>query len=488
MHASANVPCVDIADAAALLDRRVAQAWATEGIPDVAYGLVLAGSLVHVGAVGSVERQPDVVDVAFRIASMTKSITAATVLRLRDEGLLGLDTRVSDVLPWAADIGLPLSSPALRIQHLLTMTAGLPTDDPWGDRQESLPLRDFDALVAAGLTWCRPPGIAFEYANLAYALLGRVVTAVTGADFTDVVREMMLEPLAMHRTTFDVGATHDRAMGWHPAGVGLREQVEGPPGAFSPMGGLWSTVGDMALWVAFMESAWADAPDDGPLSRWSRREMQRSHVFVALDARGVAEGYGMGLRVDHDPSIGLVVHHSGGYPGYGSHMRWHPDTRWGVVGLANRTYAPIRQACAQALAEIVTDEAADMRRQRAEDRLWPQTTQAMGLAESLLIRWDDDALDAVSAINLDLDQARDDRRRHWQQWGVGRVARAPGQVTSRSPAHACWRVDTDRGVIELEVLLTAERPPRIQSISAQGLRDTRADGSPGNPAGVDRVL
>ena len=184
MYACANVPCVDIADAAALLDARVAQAWATEDIPDVAYGLVLAGSLVHVGAVGSVERQPDVVDVAFRIASMTKSITAATVLRLRDEGLLGLDTRVSDVLPWAADIGLPLSSPALRIQHLLTMTAGLPTDDPWGDRQESLPLRDFDALVAAGLTWCRPPGIAFEYANLAYALLGRVVTAVTGADFT----------------------------------------------------------------------------------------------------------------------------------------------------------------------------------------------------------------------------------------------------------------------------------------------------------------
>lgn len=486
-HFFANVASVDIADAAALLDRRVAEARTSEDIPDVAYGLVLAGSLVHIGAMGSMERERNVSDVAFRIASMTKSFTAATVLRLRDEGLLALDMQVSDVLPWTADIGLPISSPALRIQHLLTMTAGLPTDDPWGDRQESLPLRDFDALVAAGLTWCRPPGITFEYANLAYALLGRVVTAVTGADFTTVVREMMLEPLGMHRTTFDVDATGNRATGWHPVASGLIEQAEGPPGAFSPMGGLWSTVGDMALWVAFMESAWADTPDDGPLSRWSRREMQRSHVFVALDSHGVAEGYGMGLRVDHDPAIGLVVHHSGGYPGYGSHMRWHPDTRWGVVALANRTYAPIRRACAQALAAIVRDEAPAMRRQRAEDRLWPQTRQAMDLAESLLLRWDDSALDRTSAVNLDLDQPRDERRHHWQQWGVGSVARRAGQVTSRSPAHACWQVDTDRGVIELDVSLTAERPPNIQSISAKRPGNTSVEGGAGNPADVQPV-
>lgn len=459
---------MDVAKAAGILDERMAQVASAHSIPVVSYGLLLAGAVVHRGSVG--ELSPEAAAASpFRIASMTKSFTAATLLLLRDDGLLALDTPLVDVLPWTRSIGLPATSPAIRISHLLTMTAGFPTDDPWGDRQESLPLEDFDALITAGLTFCRPPGLDFEYANIAYALLGRVITAVTGEDYRGVVRERLLDPLGMHASTFDVASAANRVIGMHPVASGLVEQEEGPSGAFSPMGGLWSTVNDLVQWIAFLEGAWSDAPDVGPLSRWSRREMQRAHVTVGRDPDGAFGSYGMGMHVSEHPDLGRFIHHSGGYPGYGSHMRWHPATRWAVVALGNRTYAPMRLVCAEALSEIVADEAAEAARLRAIDRLWPQTERAMELAEALLADWDDAALDTVAAMNLDLDQSRDERRRAWQALGAGAVRRDIASVTSRSPAHAHWIVESDIGRLEMDVLLTGEREPRLQSLVARPL-------------------
>jgi CubicO group peptidase (beta-lactamase class C family) len=448
----------------------MAEASEAHTIPVISYGLVLAGELVHAGTVGDAADARDFT-AAFRIASMTKSFTAATVLCLRDEGLLSLDSPLADYFPPARSIGLPASAPpALRIAHLLTMTGGFPTDDPWGDRQESLPLPDFDALVAAGLTFCRVPGLEFEYANIGYALLGRVIAQVTGSDYRDVVRERLLDPLGMTASTFDVTATSHRIVGRHPTAQGLADQAEGPSGAFSPMGGLWSTVADLARWVGFLESAWADAPDAGPLGRWSRREMQRPHITVGREVDGSFDSYGLGLRVSDHPDLGRFVHHSGGYPGFGSHMRWHPDTRWGIVALGNRTYAPMRPVCAEILDEIVRDEAPEAARARAIERLWPQTERAMALAESLLADWDDAALDAMAAMNLDLDQSRSERREAWQALAAGTVRRDAASVTSRSPAHARWTVLTETGPVELDVLLTAERDPRIQALAARPLR------------------
>lgn len=457
---------MDVGAAAGVVDDRISQAAQLHGIPATAYGLILGGEIVHVGVLGDVP-SARAATMSFRIASMTKSFTAATVLSLRDEGLLALDAPVTEFLPWAATIGLPTSAPALRIGHLLTMTGGFPTDDPWGDRQESLPIDDFDALVAGGLTFCRPPGLEFEYANIGYALLGRVITQVTGTAYADVVRERLLEPLGMAASTFDVDHARDRLVGMHPTEGGLVAQPEGPPGAFTPMGGLWSTVADMARWIYFLESAWSDAPESGPLSRWSRREMQRPHITVGREPDGSIDSYGLGVRISDHPDLGRFIHHSGGYPGYGSHMRWHPDTRWGIVALGNRTYAPMRHACADALAAIVHDEAGEASRVRAVDRLWPQTERAMALAESLLEEWDDAALDSAAAINLDLDQARDERRRAWQALAAGSVRRDPASVTSRSPAHARWTVATDDGLVELDVLLTGEREPGIQALTAR---------------------
>ena len=128
------------------------------------------------------------------------------------------------------------------------------------------------------------------------------------------------------------------------------------------MGGVFSSVADLATWSAGFAAAF---PPDGapriggaphPLAAASRRQMQLPQAVTGWRAPDRIPGgppaapsyYGFGLFVDEDPALGRVVSHSGGYPGFGSNMRWHPATGLGVIALGNGTYAPM-----YALAELV---------------------------------------------------------------------------------------------------------------------------------------
>ena len=130
------------------------------GQPGLAYGIVLGGELVHAAGLGQrhLGGPPPDAGTVFRIASMTKSFTASAILALRDEGRLNLDDLAEDHVPELR--GWPLVSPdaaRISIRHLLTMTAGFPTDDPWGDRQQGLPLEEFAAFLArASASIARP--------------------------------------------------------------------------------------------------------------------------------------------------------------------------------------------------------------------------------------------------------------------------------------------------------------------------------------------
>lgn len=443
-----------------LVDEAMARGREKYDIPVVSYGLMYAGDLVHTGSFAGEGHQPATPRSTFRIASMTKSFTATTILILRERGLLRLDDRLDSWLPWTE--GLADFGPPIRLRHLLTMNAGFPTDDPWGDRQEPLPLNEFDALVADGLSFCRPPGTGFEYSNLSYALLGRVISAVTGRDYRDVVQTEVLAPLGMTSSVYDVTEVRDRMQGYRAIDAGLVPQEETGPGAFSPMGGLWSNVEDLSRWVAGFETAWW-TDEDHPLDRWSRREMQQSQITVRREG-DVMWSYGFGLYITDGPH-GRFVHHSGGYPGYGSHMRWHPDTRWAVIGLGNRTYSPMAPIVAGIMDDLVADSADDARAARADAEMWPVTRAAMVIAESLLERWDDAVLDSIAAMNIDLDRPRDERRAEWQRIAAECGPFVQRSVESRSPAHARWRMEGAGGDVWLEILLTPERSPKVQTLS-----------------------
>lgn len=466
----------------ALLDQRFSSYKLDKNIPGIAYGLIKDGELIHFNGFGETvidSGESPTQESVFRIASMTKSFTAMAILLLRDRGLLRLDDEITRYLPWTDSIGIPEFGHPITIRDLLTMNAGFPTDDPWGDRQESLEIESFDDLVSKGLSFTRAPRMGFEYSNLGYALLGRIITVTSGVDYLEFVANEIHAPLEMSLTTFHQSnvAPEQFVQGYAEFVSGFVPEPLTIPGAFSPMGGLLSSVADLAKWVAGFQYAWAsDAPHSmpqHPLQRWSRREMQEpqrharttaSHDDQANKIKSITTSYAFGLMVDDDSILGRFVSHSGGYPGFGSHMRWHPASGWGIVALGNRTYAPMVVAASEALAMIIRDFVAP--NIVTESDVWQETAAAMSLVEKLITAWDDEIADQNFASNMDLDQPRLERATAIAgvMKGSSGVSRVAGSMTSNTPAHGKWLVSGESGLIELELLMSPTRPAKIQSL------------------------
>jgi CubicO group peptidase (beta-lactamase class C family) len=357
--------------------------------PQLVWAVVLEGHIaLHGGATTTV----------FRIASMTKSFTAATVLALRDRGELRLD----DEIEILANQRPTADSPPVTIRDVLSMSSGLPTDDAWADRHLDMDPDELDRLVRSGVAYAHPTGTAYEYSNLGYALLG---------DLTGRTTELLLEPLGLADTTW-THPDHDERSG-----------------AFAGMGGLWSNLADMATWMTFLDDAFPprDDPDDGPLRRASRREMQQVH-------RGRIEGggYGYGLQVRRDDRFGTIVDHSGGLPGYGSNMRWLPGRRVGVIALANSTYAPMAVLTRRML-DVLDDHGLVP---AALVTVSPALQRAAEGLVALLSSWDDAAADRLFADNMALDQSYAERAAAADELGSLHLERVVATSATEGTIHA----------------------------------------------------
>lgn len=465
------------------VDRAAADFVAAGGAPGLAYGVVQHGAVVHGGGAGFTRAGGPVPDrdSVFRIASMTKSFTAAAILRLRDDGRLGLDDPVSAHLPtFSAVAPATADSPEVTIRHLLTMSAGLPTDDPWADRQESMTPAEFDRFLAAGLRFTAAPGTEFAYSNLGFSLLGQVVATITGQSLPEAVKDLFLEPLGMAASVFaaeDVDP-EQLVIGHHrDAGSWIPEAFTGP-GVFSAMAGLFSSVSDLATWVGWLSDAFpaafpaggaTDRPATRPLSRATRREMHQQHRALSAPARdqfGLATpaGYGYGLFVEEDPVHGSVVGHPGGYPGFGSSMRWQPSSGLGVIVLGNGRYTAATVLGRQ-LHRIVLDHAPELPAAPA----WPETLAAREQVERLLASWDDSLADQLFAPNMDLDLPREQRRQQARDAAaaVGFTAPSMRPPTAITPAALRWECVGVRGSLQVEISLTPQRPPLVQTLLIQ---------------------
>ncbi len=192
-----------------VVDEVFAEFHASVTTPGLAYGVITGGALIHFGSFGvaAADSTPSAAisaDSVFRIASMTKSFTAAAVLKLRDEQRLSLDDTVATYVPELRGQRMPTSdAPELTIRHLLTMSGGLSTDDPWADRLESMPRDGFSRLLESGITFAMTPGTGYEYSDLGYAILGRVIEAAASRPYWEFVGTELLAPMGMTSTTFD---------------------------------------------------------------------------------------------------------------------------------------------------------------------------------------------------------------------------------------------------------------------------------------------
>lgn len=459
--------------------------WARRPAPGLAYGVVKDGELVHWGGRGglAVDGPAPTPDSVFRIASMTKSFTAAALLTLRDEGVLRLDDPVERYEPRLAGLRGPTAdSPALTIRHLLTMSAGLPTDDPWGDRQLSMTPEAFDELLVAGPGFARAPGVAYEYSNLGYAILGRVVSAASREDYRQAVGSRVLLPLGMTSTTFDARdvSAADVASGYRRLEDGWVEEPLAAYGEFGAMGGLFSTLRDLATWVGEFTDAWPPRDDDESsakhiLRRATRREMQEIQRVVppaswaaCADGRAVPvfSGYGFGLKIDHDPRLGRVVGHPGGLPGFGSGMCWHPESGTGVVVLVNSTYAEASEVAAIALEALLPTSTTTPGPAHRLVPL-PDTLAAQRTVVGLLDEWSDEVAQRVFSPNVDADESLARRaaaiaraRERIGPWEIDTGA----ETECLSPARLAWWMRGERGRMRVEIKLDPRPRRGVQTL------------------------
>ncbi|MGF1455198.1 MAG: serine hydrolase domain-containing protein [Alphaproteobacteria bacterium] len=323
--------------------------------PGLVYGVVTNGELAHIRSFGVRDREagtPVTPRTAFRIASMTKMMTALLILDLQDQGRLLLDQPAEKYVPPMAAWTYPTAdSRKVTIRDLLNHTAGFTTDNPWADRQMARTREEFDAFLERAEPFSHAPGTTYEYSNFGYALLGLIIERITGQTYGARLQERILEPLGMTGSGVDPAkiAERDRAKPYHYLD---NRFVSEPPlgtGAFDAIGGLWTTAQDYARFMAWFLSAWParDEPDPGPIPRRVIRSVTDGVVMTGTTRRPglsggddcvMASGYGMGLGHSHHCDAGLILGHGGGFPGYGSYILFLPEKGMGVFAFSNKTY------------------------------------------------------------------------------------------------------------------------------------------------------
>jgi len=178
------------------------------------------------------------------IASISKSFTAVLIFRLRDEGALSLDDKLSKFF---ADV--PTDKRNITIAQLLAHTSGLPNkyvSEGITDRTEA-------ARQILALPLSHPPGAGFDYTNDGYSLLGIIASIAGNADYEDLIRRKIFTPAGM--TNSGLWPTCDRSTAVMPLPVTLpKEQMRANWGYKGP-DGICATTADLAMFMDALRQA-----------------------------------------------------------------------------------------------------------------------------------------------------------------------------------------------------------------------------------------
>jgi CubicO group peptidase (beta-lactamase class C family) len=339
--------------------RLVLEAQSQGRLPSLSAAVFSGGEVVWDGAVGlaDVEQQVEATtDSQYAVASITKTFTAASVLQLRDAGNVDLEDSLSRHLPEAAH-----GTPTLR--RLLSHASGLQREPP-GEVWETLQFPDEEELLA-GLEEAEqvlPPSTAWHYSNLAYALLGHVVSRVSGMPYHDYVRERLLEPVGLERTTWGPGEGAALPYFVQPYSDAVQREPVLELGGKGGESGLYSTVGDLARWGSFLAE-----PDESVLAAASVAEMHDLQIMAEPDW---TLGWGLGVELWRRGER-VYGGHTGGFPGFLSIVLYSRRDKIGAVLLTNSGTWPKLSTTGLDLAEAAFDELAPEREPWAPEEVPP---------------------------------------------------------------------------------------------------------------------
>ncbi|MDV6975348.1 serine hydrolase domain-containing protein [Mycobacterium intracellulare] len=295
---------------------------------------------------------PMTTDMHFRVASMTKSFTAAAVMMAADKGLLSLDDTIDKYMSWVPN------GDKITIRLMLMHRSGLAndqTDTNYGALYYTNPTRAYS--VMSSLLFVRraaplaPPDTVYGYTNTAYFIAGMILERVTGRKLKSLIEDDIMAPLGMTGSTFPEYPTVDMpapfSHGYAPNLVGANSDwYRLNPNFIWASGNIVSTIGDLVKWGKELR-------DGTLLSPAMHHEWVSTYApfpyraGIKPEDRGpVTNGMGMGILKQGD-----WIGHDGSWTGYSCACAFHPASGTVITAMENaQTY--VLTAWAEIFTEI----------------------------------------------------------------------------------------------------------------------------------------
>ena len=329
------------------LSRILAERQTKDRVPGIVGAVAREGSLAWSDGLGSADLEapglPPTADSQYLIASQSKTLTAVTIMALRDEGKLSLDDPVEKFIAESKHEGI-------TVRQMLSHASGMQRE-PVGDVWDQMRFPDRSQLVDGWNEAERvgKPHHRFHYSNLVYSLLGEIVARIDGRSWYESIHARILQPLEMRRTTVGMDGG-PAATGYYVppfSDVPVKEPLL-DIGAMDACGGLASTAEDLAKWAMFLAE-----PVDEVLSADTLDEMCQPQIMADIDRWQLGFGLGfMLLRLGERVFVG----HDGGMPGHITSTFVHRPSGTAGIALMNSTSAPAPSAVATDLLIKVLDD------------------------------------------------------------------------------------------------------------------------------------
>jgi CubicO group peptidase (beta-lactamase class C family) len=339
------------------IDKMVASEFPRDNLGSVTVGVVADKRLVWSRSYGYADMEkkvPATVDSVYRIGSITKQFTALMLLQLVERGKVRLSDPVEKFLPEVSQVrGRVIGAPPITLVQLATMTSGLDREPANLETYLKGPVSEWEKVLISALPetkYAFEPDTRYFYSNIGYAILGAALGRAAGQPYTEYVRQHIFAPLGMTHSAFEPNVTIASAIAKGYAVTRGSQPPTTKPGQAStaqawtidaetptrehegrgykvPNGAIYTTVGDLARFVAFELGAEIPA-----VLKKTTQEDNYSRVNSADGA--LRSGYGIGFQLTREGDT-VVYGHGGSVAGYTAAAHFERTSRTGVIVLRN---------------------------------------------------------------------------------------------------------------------------------------------------------
>ena len=328
-------------------------------------------------------------------------------------------------------------------------------------------------LVAKGISFSNAVSYKFEYSNTGYALLGNIVSRVSGMPYQKYIKNNILKPLGMDHTywEYDSVPKEDLVHGYRWEDEEWQTEPMLHDGSYGAMGGLITSIEDFTKYISLHLSAWPPRSDEdnGPVKSSSLREMQTpqySNLYAnAKDAKGepcaVISGYGFGLSSAKYCNGLKLVGHGGALPGFGSDYRFFPEYGIGIMAFCNLTYTSAYPA---GKIRTLLFDSLDLQPRKLDvsEILRERQLQIVELIQN----WDKELENKILAENFYLDLRRASYVAEMQELinNAGQI-KSIDDIDPSNQLRGSFKIQAENDVVNVFFTLSPEKDPKIQRLN-----------------------